>query len=399
MAAGDDDELSEEQLIALSVLQISSAFLSVIGSSTIVITLLRDLAQNRSRYMMPYDRIMLSLSTCDILASITFAINQFLLPSESGAIWAFGTPETCRQAGFLTQLFPFWAIWYNCILSYYFLLRILAQRKQQKFNPKYEFWMHITGLYFPITAILGYFRGWYSVAKVGSSCWISDPLLKWIVAGIPTLFTYFSLIANNIVIYVVLRRSLRSSEPEQKRLLNEATTLMFLYVGCFFCDHLSRVCLGNPRGVFWVRQPQRQQDLLPVRTECHAQAPPGLFQRVHLSQACLHSIPGLQSRQTRALCAPSGIVQSKDSEADLLEQRPVHLGDKYFGATHRGRCQGRKPGPQFEAETVQDACGFRRRRVHMGFHCRAKRMNAPTINHYLRNNHKLSNPFVDFYFS
>lgn len=234
MSAGDDDELSKEQLIALSVLQISSAFLSVIGSSTIVITLLRDLAQNRSRYMMPYDRIMLSLSTCDILASITFAINQFLLPSESGAIWAFGTPETCRQAGFLTQLFPFWAIWYNCILSYYFLLRILAQRKQQKFNPKYEFWMHITGLYFPITAILGYFRGWYSVAKVGSSCWISDPLLKWIVAGIPTLFTYFSLIANNIVIYVVLRRSLRSSEPEQKRLLNEATTLMFLYVGCFF---------------------------------------------------------------------------------------------------------------------------------------------------------------------
>jgi len=228
-----NDVLSGGQEIVLHVLTICSASLSVIGSSAIMFKILQEIAQNRSRFMTPYDRIILGLSTCDIMATITYAIDQFLLPSESGkwSVWTFGSPTTCQAVGFLTQLAPLWAIWYNCILSYYFLLRVLSQKKRIFFVQKYELWMHLSGLYFPITAIIGYFGNWY---EVGSGCWISDPTIKWIVAGIPTLFTYLSLIFNNMVIYAVLRKSLRSSEPAQKRLMREATTLMFLYVGCFF---------------------------------------------------------------------------------------------------------------------------------------------------------------------
>jgi len=229
------NELSEKQSIILSVLHISSALLSIFGSLLILYKILKELEQNRSRFMTPYDRIILGLSTCDILASITYAVDQFLLPSEAAkwTVWAFGTPETCHTLGFIYQLAVFSAIWYNCILSYYFLLRVLGQVHLKNFFSKCELWMHLSVLYFPITAIVGYFGGWYA-ANANTRCWISDPTIKWIVAGIPTLFTLLSLIINNIVIYAVLRKTLRLSEPAQKLLMTEATTLMFLYVGCFY---------------------------------------------------------------------------------------------------------------------------------------------------------------------
>jgi len=236
------NELSDKQSIIIFVFHISSASLSVFGSLLILYKILKELAQNRSRFMTPYDRIILGLSTCDIFASITFAVDQFLLPSEAArwTVWAFGTPETCQTVGFIHQLAPLSAIWYNCILSYYFLLRVLSQVHLKNYVSKCELWMHLSVLYFPITAIVGYFSGWYAM---NTGCWISDPTIKWIVAGIPTFFTCLSLIINNIVIYAILRKTLRSSAPVQKRLMREATTLMFLYVGCFFVTISPKILL------------------------------------------------------------------------------------------------------------------------------------------------------------
>jgi len=232
------DELSEGQQIALKVLGISSGSLSLIGSCTIAFKILRDLALKR--YMTPYDRIILGLSTCDILSSISFIIQPFLLPSETGLAWAFGSTATCEAAGALSLSLP-WAIWYNCILSYYFLLTVISQLRLKNYVRTFEPWMHLSGLYFPIAAIIIYQRGGYGMWELSHWCSITDPMLADIVFGIPFSFTMLSLIVNYSVIYAVVRKSLQSSENvarpsavHQARIKREAMTLMFLYIGFFF---------------------------------------------------------------------------------------------------------------------------------------------------------------------
>jgi len=236
------DEVSDEQGLMLVVLMICSAFLSVIGSSTIIYKILRDWAQTRSTT--PYERLILCLSICDTVASITLAITPFLLPSKSLFVWAFGNSTTCQASGFLIQLSLLWSWWYNGILSYYFLLTVLSQVKLKNIVRKYEALLHLSGIFVPINAIMGLRRGWYGEPELGFSCYITDPAKSWVVAGIPVLFVYLSLIINYSVIYIILRKTLQSSQhvagstPRQERIKREATTLMFLYVASFLVTNV-----------------------------------------------------------------------------------------------------------------------------------------------------------------
>jgi len=232
-------QLSDTQQLVRIVLESCSASLSLFGSAAIVFKILRDKARNNGSTT-PYDRIVLGLSSCDIIASITWVMLNFLKPRETGDFAAFGNEATCQASGVLTQLsISSW--WYNCILSYYFLLTVLSQVHRTNLVEKCEPWLHLSVIFFPITAIVGLRREWYGLGDLLGYCYIDDPAIKWIVAGIPVILTYFSLIWNNIVIYAVVRKSLQSSSedgagltPVQKRLKREATTLMFLYVACFF---------------------------------------------------------------------------------------------------------------------------------------------------------------------
>jgi len=232
------DSMSDGQHISLIVIELCSASLSVLGSSTILFKIIRDRTKNGR--MTSYDRIILGLSSCDIVASITWPLTGFLKPRTTGFPWAFGTAAGCQARGFLSQLaLSGW--WYNCVLSYYFLLTVISQVRRTNFVGNCEYWMHFSALFFPVTAIMGLFCGWYD----DEICTIADPLIKWVVTGIPTTFTLFSVIINNIVIYIVVRKSLKSSEHHaasrtsvQKRLRREALTLMVLYVGSFFATVL-----------------------------------------------------------------------------------------------------------------------------------------------------------------
>jgi len=221
---GWSSDVSDEQVKVVDVLQICSASLSVLGSSAIIFKTLRDPIST------PYGRIMLGLSSCNIFGSLTWAIDQFLRPSESGRVWAFGNSSTCQTAAFLTQFFLV-AWWYNVILSYYFLLTVLSQARRKNYVGKCEVWLHLSALYFPITAIMGLHRGWYS----DTYCWYKDLMIQWLIGGFPVIFIYFSLILNTIVIYgVVRRRHVDGITRVQKKLKKEAATLMFLYVAIFF---------------------------------------------------------------------------------------------------------------------------------------------------------------------
>lgn len=218
-----DDDLSDAQEIALSLLCVFSATLSLLGSSTIVYKILKNHSKTQSTP--PYDRIMLGLSTCDIVASLTYAMSPFLLPSDTSTrVWAMGNETTCTGLGFLTQISTFWAIWYNCVLSFYYLLTVRFRVKRKEFCQKYELWFHLSGaIFFPVTAFLGFFGDWYSEMELATTCWIGEvpkgctadgtctgagQLIAYIFAGIPIGLTIVALLVNNIMIYVYVRKTL-----------------------------------------------------------------------------------------------------------------------------------------------------------------------------------------------
>ena len=116
----DISSLSDTQEIILSVLPIISGFLSMIGSFTIIYVEW-NLGRTKRKKWTTYARLLIAMSCCYVVVSITFIIQPFLLPTKtSQRVWAFGNDSTCSVLGFLFQL-SFAATLYNGFLSFYCL--------------------------------------------------------------------------------------------------------------------------------------------------------------------------------------------------------------------------------------------------------------------------------------
>lgn len=245
--------LSDTQERFISSLSLVSGSLSVLGSSMIVYMVIKNPRKT------PYKRILLGLSLCDIFASITFAIQPFLLPSDtSQRAWASGTEASCSFLGFLTQV-AFSGIWYNGMLSYYYLLTVRFGVKTATFASRFEPGVHILCLGYNFgTAIVGYAMGFYSEMELGQGCWIAEypkdceatgncsgATIGWIYGGLPTVFMFVSILINNIIIYCYVRRtikrsmnnSMRGVRRQQQRIQTVATQA-FLYVGTFMIAYV-----------------------------------------------------------------------------------------------------------------------------------------------------------------
>jgi hypothetical protein len=269
------DHLSDGKVMALSLLFIFSGTLSILGSSTIVYKVVK----NRSKTT-PYDRLMLGLSSCDIVASVSWILTPFLLPEEtSPRVWARGTDTTCTILGTISQL-GYAAIFYNLILSVYYLLTVRFGVKKEVFARRYEPVMHIFGLsYFIGTAGVGAVFGVYSEVDIGLGCWVNDfpkgceadpktcisDTIAWAFGAGPLLITVIALFTNNLIIYFHVKNKLGPNNnnnnnlkpegltseqarqlPTQQQLdrtqqlqrhVHEVATQGFLYVITFFCAY------------------------------------------------------------------------------------------------------------------------------------------------------------------
>lgn len=248
----ENQGLKDGQEVALSLCFISSATLSIIGSSTIV----WKVVANRKRAT-AYDRLMLGLSLSDIVASISHWLTPLFLPTEtSSRPFAIGNDGTCTFLGFLTQL-GFAPVLYNGFLSFYYLLTIRFGVKKHNFARRYEPWMHIITITFSfVTATVGAGMGFYSEVQVGLGCWVNNwPIgcteenclseeLGWIYGSTPIIFALLSLITNNILVYLHVRRVFRESndavDTERKEVqrmqTRELATQGTLYIVAFlFC--------------------------------------------------------------------------------------------------------------------------------------------------------------------
>jgi hypothetical protein len=258
--------LSDAQDIALSLLPIAPSLLSIAGSSIIISLVVKSPKKS------PYRRILLAMSCCDIVASITYSLQGFLLPREtSQRALAIGNDASCSAVGFFNQ-FSFSAFFYSGALSLYFLLTVRYGIKEDTFAKRIEPWLHGVSLGYPlITAMIGALVGVYHENELGQGCWVTNypdgcgdaaegaedcksPLIAWIFGGLPIALILLCIAISNCVIYLHVRRTinrgrLRSSfavngvQNSQTKRIRAVATQAFLYVAAFLMTYLWGVVL------------------------------------------------------------------------------------------------------------------------------------------------------------
>lgn len=223
----DFKSLSESQLRLLAILPIPFALFSILGSSTIIYMALRS---RKKKPWTPYNRLLIGMSTFDVITSINLAIAAFLNPrdSDSSKSFAFGNAATCSAVGFINQIF-YSGTFYNAMLSYYFLLTARFSQKNKNVSKRIEPAMHILSLGYPtVCAILGLVLDAYGESEVNIGCWVNDypkgcgngpggngeacgaGTIAWIFGGWIGVFTLVSLIINNFVIWTFVRKQIRT---------------------------------------------------------------------------------------------------------------------------------------------------------------------------------------------
>ncbi|KAL3938777.1 MAG: hypothetical protein SGBAC_006386 [Bacillariaceae sp.] len=176
--------------------------------------------------------LLVVMSMCDILVSLTSATGPFLYPQEtSDRIWALGTSGTCTAIGFFNQLGSYSAMLYNGILSIYFLLTAKFNISNQEIAARYESAMHYLCLGYPlITAFVGLFLDVYGERSTTIGCWVSRCgiddftgeavceerlLIEGLFGLYPVIATLGMLVLGNLLIWLHLRDQM-SKRRKQK---------------------------------------------------------------------------------------------------------------------------------------------------------------------------------------
>ena len=205
--------LSEAQQKTLALIPIFTGALSAWGSSMIIYTIMKMPKRSRNCY----NRLMLGLSSSDLVSSTCLSLQAFLLPQEtSDRVWALGNDTTCTIMGFLQQL-SMVSIIYCGMLSWMYLLTIRYGVVEAKLSKRYEPWMHLISVGFPLVgAILGVAMGLFQEVVIGAFCWYAGEsntvLVAYAFGGAPGFLVFVAVIVNNLLVYCFLRGTLKE-EP------------------------------------------------------------------------------------------------------------------------------------------------------------------------------------------
>ena len=271
----DISSATDAQEKVLALLPFFPALLSIWGSCNICYMVLKD------RKHTPYRRILLGMSICDIFSSLVYPWQSFLVPAAtSQRVWAIGNGVTCNMMGFLQQC-AFSNIWYNGMLSVYFLLTVKFGVRPGVLAKRYEPFMHAISLGYPIlTASIGVGMGVYDEIELGAGCWVTNypkgcgcsgmktgpccqsDTIAWIFAGIPTMAIFFMILVNNVLVVCYVWHTIQTSQAGMDRSVRESmqrssqqrpnhqserikavATQGFLYVAAFLTCSVSTWCL------------------------------------------------------------------------------------------------------------------------------------------------------------
>ena len=248
-----------------------------------------------TKYSNPRDRILMGMSSLDVLSSIAWIFGPMASPTDaiSNQHWSFGNQTTCEAQGFGIQL-GFGVPVYNSCLCIYYALTIVHGMEDDTIRKYIEVFFHVTSLGFAYgTAISGLILDMYHTK--GSFCWIEPSPYKcqqsdscdrgqhskeftWAVAGWPLIISFcLVLMAMSIICISQCRQvarqkrqqgssTLTTSSPQAPttsttaatRLLKEVTiqaslfvvALFFTYIWGFTATCLRFVGINAP---FWLR--------------------------------------------------------------------------------------------------------------------------------------------------
>ena len=131
--------LSESQLKALGTIPHITGAFSTVGSFSILYDIWKDRQQKLKR---PYYRILLGISSFDLVSSIAFGLSTIPMPVNTPFVYhPQGTTQTCTAQGFFVQLM-LGSIFYNFVLALYYTLSGKYKISDEEFAKKYEPFLH-----------------------------------------------------------------------------------------------------------------------------------------------------------------------------------------------------------------------------------------------------------------
>lgn len=93
--------LSESQKISLALVPKVSSFLSIIGSTWIVLEVVGD--KDKQKQM--YHRLMAIFALVDVIVSISFFLSTWPMhENDPDVVWSHGNNTTCHLQGFFIQI-------------------------------------------------------------------------------------------------------------------------------------------------------------------------------------------------------------------------------------------------------------------------------------------------------
>ena len=199
----------------LAITQKIPAFLSVMGSTMIISSVLRSKI-NRGNMQ---QRLLCAMSCIDVSVSLVWLLTNFFIPEDYITYpWTLGNDASCKAQGFIVQ-FSISSILYNSCLSLYYLLIVKFNWKQRHLE-KIEKWMHICPIMFGLaTAIASLVLDVFHPANW--DCWIA-PLKdddKYVVVRALQWAFFFGILWTSIIlsslnmfaVYLYVRKSEKKS--------------------------------------------------------------------------------------------------------------------------------------------------------------------------------------------
>lgn len=111
----------DERILLLQIIPRLPAALSLVGSSLIVVAVLKRRGALRKE---PYHRMMFCLSLYDVLGGIWMALGSVPVPAEYGIPGSAGNTRICSAQGFFIHFTVGATIAYNTALVMYFLMKV-----------------------------------------------------------------------------------------------------------------------------------------------------------------------------------------------------------------------------------------------------------------------------------
>ena len=125
-------------VVALTIISVTSALASAIGSSTIIATILRS----SQKLANPYRRIIFGMSCFDILQSLSFVMAVFRTDPVEKSWHALGNPTSCQLFGFFLFAGHNGTLFYSLSLNIFYLCLVKYRVKRDNFCHRIEPFLH-----------------------------------------------------------------------------------------------------------------------------------------------------------------------------------------------------------------------------------------------------------------